>query len=386
MKLNNSSKNLLALAVAVVACFVIAELIFAFFGVSALQQDVSSYRQADGVLHHGFVPNGSGAFKSSEWDVSYSISSLGFRDREYGISKPENTFRILMLGDSYTEGYGVEAAESFSKQLEKMLNDKSSSGKANVGKSRQASAISRDYEVINTGVGSYSPIIEYLLLKYKGVALQPDMVILNFDWSDPYDDYVYSKLAVFNGSDVVAVQPAVEKPKSLFGNVRAFLSRHSRVYQFFALRFASATSDIVPGALGSDRLIFLRDNLTDSDYAALFNNSAPYLLKIRQLLQQNNVSFAIHVYPYALQVSAEAWKSGRKAFFFSGDKVYTAKPFAVVEEFGKENSITVVSSYSYFRNRSDLPQLYFDYDGHWTPKGHEVVATALHDYIQNSTA
>lgn len=369
MRLSSASKNVLMLAISVAFSFAIAEFLFASFGVSALQQDVSSYRKADGVFHHGFVPNGSGVFRSSEWKVSYTINSLGFRDREYSVKKPDGVFRILMLGDSYTEGYGVEASESFSKQLESMLN----------------SGRSRNYEVINTGVGSYSPIIEYLVLKHKGLDLQPDMVILNFDWSDPNDDYVYSKLAMFNGSDVVAVQPAVEKPKSVFGKVRAFLSRRSHVYQFFAMRLASATSDITPGVWGSDRLIFMRENLTDSDYIALFNNSVPYLLKIRQLLQQNNVSFVIHVYPYALQVSPDAWKSGRAKFFFGTDKVYPAKPFEVVEAFGSENNITVVSSYGYFRSAPDPAKLYIDYDGHFTVAGHNVAATALYDFIENST-
>lgn len=361
--------NLAVLGVALVTCFIVAEILFSVFGVSALYQP-SPYRRADDVFHHGFVPNSSGVFKSDEWNVGYSIDSLGFRDREYNITKPAGVFRILMLGDSYTEGHGVRSEDSFSKQLEAMLN------------AGNKSAVR--YEVVDTGVSSYSPILEYLVLKYKGLALQPDIVILNYDWSDPNDDYLYSRLATFNGSDVIAVKPAAEKPKSFFSNMRAFMSRHSYVYQFFAVRFASATSEIVPGAVGPDRLIFLRDNLTDSDYSSLFNNSVPYILKIRQLSQQNNASFLIHVYPYASQVSTEAWKGGRGKFFFRDDLIYPVKPFDVMGQFGVENNIAVVSSYSYFKNAPDPSKLYFNYDGHFTPEGNKLAASALYDFLENS--
>ncbi len=368
MKLSNSAKNILLMAASFVFCLIIAEVLLSVFGVSTLQDDSSSYRRADDVFHHGFTPNSSAVFRSSEWNVKYSINSLGFRDREFNVTKPAGVFRILMLGDSYTEGYGVELGESFSKQLESMLN-------SNGGQ----------YEVINTGVGSYSPILEYLVLKYKGIELHPDLVILNFDWSDPYDDKEYSKLAVWNGSDVVAVREQPSEKKSFFASLRYFLSKRSHIYQFFAKRLAATTSPIVPGDREVDRLIFLRDNLTDSDYNELFGNSVPYILKIKSLLQQQNIPFIIHTYPYAIQVSTEAWKSGRRTFFFRDDKVYPAKPFDVAAEFGRENNITVISSLSYFKAAPNPSQLFFDYDGHFTAAGHKVAVTALYDFLKNST-
>ncbi len=370
MRFGNAAKNVSLMAASVVFSLFIAEVLFSVLGASTLQHDSSSYRRADEVFHHGFIPNSSGVFRSAEWDVSYSINSLGFRDIEYGAVKPQNTFRILMVGDSYTEGYGVESADSFPKQLESMLNNGSAGKK---------------YEVISAGVGSYSPILEYLLLKYRGIQLNPDLVILNFDWSDPFDDYDYSRFAVRNNADVIAVKRQPQENKSLFANLRNFMSKRSYIYQFFAQKFAATTSPIVPGDREKDRLIFLRDNLTDSDYDALFGNSAPYLVKIKDMLKQQNISFVIHTYPYAVQVSTEAWKSGRQTFFFSGDTLSPAKPFSVVEEFGRENNITVISSYSHFKAAQSPEQLYFDYDGHFTPAGHRLAARALYEFIENST-
>ena len=370
MRFGNVAKNILLMAASVVFSLFIAEVLFSMLGASTLQHDSSSYRRADDVFHHGFIPNSSGVFRSAEWDVSYSINSLGFRDIEYSAVKPQNTFRILMVGDSYTEGYGVESADSFPKQLESMLN-KESAGKK--------------YEVISAGVGSYSPILEYLLLKYRGIQLNPDLVILNFDWSDPFDDYDYSRFAVRNNADVIAVTRQPQENKSSFAKLRNFMSKRSYIYQLFAQKFAATTSPIVPGDREKDRLIFLRDNLTDSDYNELFGNSSPHLVKINNLLKQQSISFVIHTYPYAIQVSTEAWKSGRKAFFFSGDTLFPTKPFSVLEAFGRENNITVISSYSYFKAALNPEKLYFDYDGHFTPAGHKLAAKALYDFLENST-
>ena len=125
--------------------------------------------QPDSVVHHKFIPLAKSRFKTSSFNTHYEINSLGLRDKEYPLKKPAGTTRVLMLGDSFTEGIGVEANETFSKVLEGLLNGEGRTEK---------------YEVINAGVGSYSPLPEYLYLKSAGLKLEPDVVVLNLDLSD----------------------------------------------------------------------------------------------------------------------------------------------------------------------------------------------------------
>ncbi|MEK7251148.1 MAG: SGNH/GDSL hydrolase family protein, partial [Bacteroidota bacterium] len=120
----------------------------------------------DNILHHKFKPYSTGRLKASELDTDYNINSLGLRDKEYSVQKPPSTFRILMLGDSFTEGDGVFSNETFSKRLEEKLQSQQGGMK---------------FEVINAGVGSYSSLLEYLYVKNYGLQLNPDLVILNFD-------------------------------------------------------------------------------------------------------------------------------------------------------------------------------------------------------------
>lgn len=51
------------------------------------------------------------------------INSRGFRDYEYTIEKPQNTYRIIVLGDSFTFGLGVELNETYPKLLEESINN-----------------------------------------------------------------------------------------------------------------------------------------------------------------------------------------------------------------------------------------------------------------------
>jgi len=105
----------------------------------------------------------------SGFTIPVQINSSGYRDDEIIEPKPENTYRILALGDSFTWGLGVKEKDSWVEQLEKILNE----NKADLFQNK-------DIEVINTGVGSWNTEVEYSYLKEKGMSLDPDAVILGF--------------------------------------------------------------------------------------------------------------------------------------------------------------------------------------------------------------
>ena len=101
--------------------------------------------------------------------TTVKINSDGFRDKEYSIEKLNNTFRIIVLGDSITFGWGVENNETFSEILEDKLNS------LNNG---------INYEVLNFGVHGYNTLQEVELLKEKGLKYKPDMVIVGYYMND----------------------------------------------------------------------------------------------------------------------------------------------------------------------------------------------------------
>lgn len=92
------------------------------------------------------------------------INSHGTRGREFNAEKPENTLRIISLGDSRTFGWGLSEDETYSGLLE--------------GHIREYLGDSGEVEVINAGVNGWS--YSQLMLYLKEVALKydPDIVIV----------------------------------------------------------------------------------------------------------------------------------------------------------------------------------------------------------------
>ncbi len=100
------------------------------------------------------------------------INTLGLRDGEYSLEKDDNVLRILALGDSITFGWGVDIDDTYTKVLERTLND------------RGAEESPIRFEVINSGVGNYNSVMEAAYLSERGLMLEPDVVMLGYFLND----------------------------------------------------------------------------------------------------------------------------------------------------------------------------------------------------------
>jgi len=89
-------------------------------------------------------------------------NSLGFRGPEWSKEKPANTYRIALLGDSLTFGYGLSYQETYGEILARLLN-------------RQ---LGRQVEVLNFGVNGYNSFQELAVLRRYVLGYHPDAVIL----------------------------------------------------------------------------------------------------------------------------------------------------------------------------------------------------------------
>ncbi len=329
------------------------------------------YRRADFELHHSLIPNSRGRSVTKEWDVPYSINSLGLRDKEYPVRKDKGAYRILVIGDSFAEGYGVKAEDSFAKVLERKLNGSLPGG--------------REYEVINCGVASYSPLLEYLFLKKRGLALKPDMVILFYDFADLKDDYEYEMTTFYaSGGTPLASVPYKRVRAYGSGPLERFLVRHSMFYLYLENRINKVLfkfSDIageMPDMEEIDRFIAFRqgeDN--EKKVLELWERSRGYLQMIYGILEENDIKLVIASYPYAIEVSEKEWSEGRTLNGFERDVVYGEPAVAgYLQEFAGERGISFIDLYPDFRESGKYP-LYYAFDGHFNANGHSLVAESL---------
>jgi lysophospholipase L1-like esterase len=134
------------------------------YGIEMWKYARSVKRQsASAAIGHEHVPNSQAHLMGTD----VRINSQGLRNPEVAPRREPGVRRVLVLGDSLTFGWGVEERETFPRVLERMLNE---SG--------------RQFEVINAGVGNYNTAQEVAWFTERGLAYEPDEVILGFYIND----------------------------------------------------------------------------------------------------------------------------------------------------------------------------------------------------------
>jgi hypothetical protein len=114
------------------------------------------------------IPGFRGSHVQEEYTIVEQFNSKGLRGPEYPYKKPTGEYRIMLLGDSFCEGYTVEFEDLFSEIMEQKLN----------------AALETRVEVINAGTGGYSTDQELLFFQTEGKKYEPDLVIVLYYAND----------------------------------------------------------------------------------------------------------------------------------------------------------------------------------------------------------
>ena len=181
------------------------------------------------------------------------INSAGFRGPEITIEKQEGTYRILMLGDSELFSMLLPEEDNLSRQLEKLLNEKSGGLK---------------FEVVNTGVEGYNTYQEFEVLKDKGLKYAPDLVVLNYVLNDPEPGEYY------------------------FGN--NFFSRNSALYRYCIYR-------VKKGLIKRERKRLKIK--TEPDHFNYLHSGESFLhlkntiLEMASMLEERRIRLVVNIFP-----------------------------------------------------------------------------------------
>ena len=110
-------------------------------------------------------PNRTVKFVKDEFRTEIRTNSYGLRDDEPASVNDE---RILLLGDSFTFGHGVEHLETFGYILEDSLSR----------------SLQQDVDIINAGHNGYDTRRELAYLKEHGLKFRPSMIMVGFVIND----------------------------------------------------------------------------------------------------------------------------------------------------------------------------------------------------------
>jgi hypothetical protein len=146
---------------------------FAYSSLTMGEETQRGARVAQPIYNHGLATNFDGYDVWGELRYRLITNSLGFKDASVReVPLKSSSRRVLLIGDSFTEGIGMSFEDSFAGMLYRAGQERS-----------------QKIEFLNAGVVSYSPSIYYKKIKFLlDVGLQLDEVVLFSDTSDVTDE------------------------------------------------------------------------------------------------------------------------------------------------------------------------------------------------------
>jgi lysophospholipase L1-like esterase len=339
--------NLSLIIISTIFALFLSEMALRFMGFQPLY--VSPERDRfwiyDPLLGWAHQPGQEGIFETPQFRTDVRINKHGLRDREHSYERKNDLERILVLGDSFAWGYGVEESERFSQRLEEAL----------------------DAEVINAGVSGYSTDQELLWYKNEGIKYETDLVILVLAGNDVGDNdrllvntIYYKPKFVIEEDQLVPTGYPVPKTNS-GGRFIYSLSQRSALAYFLIQRYFDLIS-LYSKVRGNS-------NEANSQRTGVNPDSEPFMLtialldEIRKIAESRNSKFMI--------VTTDRWWNP------TSDVAY--KDF--IDSLQKEGFMVVdVESMSGF----NADQMLIPDDGHWNKAGHEFVADRIKDLIESN--
>ena len=351
--------------------FVVADLAA---GALFVPQD-ANFRARNPWYHHGLIPDTTGR---SQWGLGEAypvhVNSLGMVDREVReVPLSSERRRVLLMGDSFTEGIGVPFETSFAGLLQERL--------------------AGEVEVLNGAVMSFSPRLERLRLEQllEQVGLRVDEVVLLIDISDVQDQVLYRRFVPRRESDAERARRrawrwvrhhsfTVSSVDTLLGAKRKAAQReryNAEVYPPWLDYFWLDDQDPEPYRDPSFPLV-RSDWTSDALFASPWTELGVALARedvraIVALCRKHDVELTLAVYPWPNQIRALE-RECRQAFLW--------------ETFAANNGLDFVNLFEAFLPEPDYDpeqvcaRYYIEGDVHWNAAGHRVVADALEPHLR----
>jgi hypothetical protein len=335
-----------------VAIFLALDLIYSKF----FHENPQRARVFDQHYDHGFVPNFDGYDAWGSLRHRLRTNSLGFKDAAVrDVPLRSLTRRILLIGDSMTEGSGMSFEDSFAGLLY-----------------RAGREGAENFEVLNAAVASYSPVLYFKKIKHLlDIGLVFDEVVVFSDITDVMDEAT-SYFCFDDEPQYKALCPPVVK-KPAFSNLRKIFTRNFVVTN----RVIGLATERAPSLLEMDEFGFPSRarwswTIPSFNVKEVFHplgveggviRSLKNMQALADLLSQRRIPLTIVVYPYPMQLAQNDRDS---------------RQVAIWREFCRENCKAFIDLFPVFFAEKDAHgdwyQRYFIPDDvHWSAQGHRLI-------------
>lgn len=365
MKRKNILANIALLLISITLFLVLFEVTVRLLNISPGYDYPPGLFQEDEILGYSMIPNFEGKFIKQEFGLVVSTNSYGLRDVEYS-GKKDNEFRILSLGDSFTWGaYGTELNETYSKILEKKLNEHSGNLK---------------HQVINTGVPGYGIKEELLYLSSQGIKLVPDLVILNFAVGNNFlNRDEKHELTVQDG---ILTRVSAER-------LRSFLLLHLHSYRIVEKRLINLFGSFIGKHIGEkleqdehQTQLFMVPQTDEMKNQVI--RTEELLDGVKSFLDLKHVELVVVIIPQKYQVDDNIRKRFIKNNYDEGISFDMEAPQKIIREWGIKNDVFVIDLLPKLKALNNDNDFYWEINPHFNPKGNEVAGAIIFEELSDN--
>ena len=339
------------------------------------------------VLHDYRQPCSSFYWDMYPTDEFYNLITLnnyGLHDTNLTLDKPDDVYRILIVGDSFPQGWQVTLQEGFPWLLEQQLN----------------ADFDRPVEIINLSVDTYGTDRQLLLYSVLGWRFQPDVVLLAFylgndvkdnykplvGYADGFYDFPYPIFSLADDQQLTLhnIQP-LDPARFPDSPVWAWLADHAAE--------ETPAPEIIPPTVPRvtktqprqleypvDLGLYLPE---DDNWGAAWSLSEALVLQFRDLVQASGSRFGVLVIPDRRAVHASEWDTTTRLF----PVVRGMNPLAPgdrLDAFLAQNQIPALNltyALSGWALAHPNEYLYYPGDGHFNANGHAVSAQRIRYWL-----
>ncbi|MDP1799673.1 MAG: SGNH/GDSL hydrolase family protein [Planctomycetaceae bacterium] len=326
-----------------------------------------------------------GFWNLSEGRVYVTTNSAGFRDREHAIKKPAGTFRIAVLGDSFSEAAQVKREDTFWSVMERQLQD--------CGAWR-----GQTVEVLNFGISGYGTAQELQMLRHHVWQYEPDIVLLAFlpgndvrnnsrelepDRGRPFFDLIDGQLVLDesfrDAPEAVRFResPTVRIKDFLLRNVRV-LSAVYRAKERLKERWQPVAA--ANGEAGLDHWVFVPPR--DAQWERGWAITEGIIGLMHEEVRAHGANFLVVELNNAVQVHPDPAFIAAAAKRMHADDV--DEPDRRLQRLSEERGFPFVSLTAPMRSIAQRDQMFFHGfpntspgSGHWNEQGHAVAGKLI---------
>lgn len=353
------------------------------------------------------MPNRNVRVYNLNWSLAVTTNSKGLRDGEIRYERDPGVARILVLGDSFMDGYQVNLSEGLPALLEGNRQGKKT-------------------ETVNLGVRGYGTLQELLYLKEEGLKYKPDIVLLAFyplnDFYDnhrelsrlmwggdywqhtarPYGDIDDSGVLCISPPDAAAAALSLEAQREKQKQYTDWLASrvwYKRTAIFQTYERAQKTRGMHPTVYDYNPNVHLGAILKSYDpglspdagisadtYARLWSEAFDVtelaIAEIARVCKEAGIRLVVFAVPAKEQVDTDTYLTLVK-LKYPALEFDLEKPNRWLRDVTKRHGIEFCDLLPGFRKQhnANCGPLYHEFDSHWNAAGHRLASTILSEFL-----